>query len=71
MTAGMVAFMASVSSATPSTPVRAVILFAFSSAFIGATCLVGILELQFGAADGDIGVATGYSATGDFCIREV
>ncbi|OQV08768.1 hypothetical protein CLAIMM_12991 [Cladophialophora immunda] len=63
MTALMVAFMATVSSATPYTPARAVVLFAFSAAFVGATCLVGILELQFGAADGDIGIATGLMGT--------
>ncbi|EXJ73462.1 uncharacterized protein A1O5_03223 [Cladophialophora psammophila CBS 110553] len=63
MTALMAAFMATVSSVTPYTPARAVVLFAFSAAFVGATCLVGILELQFGAADGDIGIATGLMGT--------
>ncbi|KIW89221.1 uncharacterized protein Z519_10074 [Cladophialophora bantiana CBS 173.52] len=63
MTALMAAFMATVSSVTPYTPARAVVLFAFSAAFVDATCLVGILELQFGAADGDIGIATGLMGT--------
>lgn len=61
MTAMMTIFMASVASTTPYTPARAIVLFSFTAAFVGATCLVGILVLQFGAPDGDIGVATGYS----------
>lgn len=59
ITALMVAFAAAVSSVTPDTPVRAIVLFSCAAAFVGATCLVGILELQFGAEDCDIGVATG------------
>ena len=41
------------------TPVRATVLVAFASAMIGATNCMGILIVQLGARDEDIGVVTG------------
>jgi hypothetical protein len=54
------AFSAAMASVTPGAPAQAIVLVIFAAAFVGATHMMKILMLQFGAADKHIGLATGY-----------
>ncbi|KIW14512.1 hypothetical protein PV08_07296 [Exophiala spinifera] len=50
---------AAMASVTQHTPTRAIVLVVFAAGFVGATHMLKILMLQFGASDKHIGLATG------------
>ncbi|KAK5527314.1 hypothetical protein LTR07_001086 [Exophiala xenobiotica] len=52
-------FISSIASVTQHTAARAIVLVAFAAFWVGASQLMGILIIQFGAEDRHIGVATG------------
>lgn len=53
-------FITSLSTVTPATPGRAIAFVAVAAFTVGAQQLIGMLIIQFGAEDHDIGVATGF-----------
>jgi len=55
----MTIFLGLNATADQHTPARAIVLVALASAMIGATNCMGILIVQLGARDEDIGLATG------------
>lgn len=55
----MTVFLGLNATANQHTPARAAVLVGFASAMIGATNCMGILIVQLGARDEDIGLATG------------
>lgn len=50
------------STITPDKVAQAIVLVVFAAGFVGATHMLKILMLQFGAPDKHIGLATGYEA---------
>jgi hypothetical protein len=54
-----VLFIGLMASVDQHTPARAITFVAFASFFIGASQVMGILIIQFGASDQEIGISTG------------